>query len=79
MDDPRGCCGARREADGLALSSRNAYLDTRARKIAGSLNVIVRETAIAVAGGADVNDALAEGRAQAWNSFLEVTRRLLQA
>jgi pantoate--beta-alanine ligase len=43
-----------RESDGLALSSRNAYLDARARAIAGKLNVIMRTTAAAVAQGHDI-------------------------
>jgi pantoate--beta-alanine ligase len=32
-----------READGLALSSRNAYLDTRERAIAGNLNKVLKD------------------------------------
>jgi pantoate--beta-alanine ligase len=43
-----------REPDGLALSSRNSYLDARARTIAGRLNVIMRATADAVKQGRDI-------------------------
>jgi pantoate--beta-alanine ligase len=34
-----------REPDGLARSSRNAYLDTEERKIAGRMNLILRDAA----------------------------------
>ncbi len=53
-----------READGLALSSRNAYLDVHSRKIAGALNAIMHETATAVANGADIITAQSQGRAK---------------
>ena len=43
-----------REPDGLALSSRNAYLDTRSRAIAAKLNLVMRDTATAVAQGRDI-------------------------
>jgi pantoate--beta-alanine ligase len=45
-----------READGLALSSRNAYLSAPERKTAGRLNVILKET-IARAQQGDVRAA----------------------
>lgn len=50
-----------READGLAMSSRNVYLSPDERKAAGQLNVILRETAAHVAKGARISDATAEG------------------
>ncbi len=50
-----------READGLAMSSRNAYLSPGERKAAGQLNVIVRETAAKVAAGAIIPEATREG------------------
>lgn len=42
-----------RDADGLALSSRNAYLGARERAIAGALNRVLREAAARLAGGAE--------------------------
>ncbi|MBI3677712.1 MAG: pantoate--beta-alanine ligase [Proteobacteria bacterium] len=40
-----------READGLALSSRNAYLTPQERKIAGQLNLILKEAIAKLRGG----------------------------
>lgn len=51
----------RREADGLAMSSRNVYLSLDERKAAGQLNVILRETAAKVAEGAIIPEATREG------------------
>lgn len=50
-----------READGLAMSSRNVYLTAEERKAAGKLNVILRETANAVAKGTPISEATMEG------------------
>ena len=42
-----------RDHDGLALSSRNAYLTAAERPIAGRLNLVLRDAARALAGGAE--------------------------
>src|SRR5690606_37893106 len=48
-----------RESDGLAMSSRNRYLSPEMRARAASLPRLMRETAKELAGGGDVNVALA--------------------
>ncbi len=40
-----------READGLAMSSRNAYLKPAERKVAGQMNVVVKSTIFNVRAG----------------------------
>lgn len=50
-----------READGLALSSRNAYLSAPARVVAADLNRVLHGVAEAVAGGADPAEESARG------------------
>ena len=50
-----------READGLALSSRNSYLTEAERAVAPRLNAALRAAADALRGGAAVNDAEAAG------------------
>jgi len=52
-----------READGLAMSSRNAYLSSDGRQVAGRLNGIIAGMADRLAGGAAVNAVVADGRA----------------
>lgn len=51
-----------READGLAMSSRNAYLSAHERTIAGALNRIIAEIAARLENGDTVGAALAFGR-----------------
>lgn len=59
LDLPLKIIGAptRREKDGLAMSSRNAYLSAQQRKIAPALYAAISELASSVADGADVKAA----------------------
>jgi pantoate--beta-alanine ligase len=52
-----------READGLAMSSRNAYLSPEERKIASQLNVVLHEVAKRVQRGEAILSTEAGGRA----------------
>ena len=51
-----------REPDGLAMSSRNAYLGPREREIARRLNRVLEDVAERVCNGAPIRDAEAKGR-----------------
>ncbi len=65
LDIPTEILGAPivREADGLAMSSRNRYLDDAQRAAAGLLNVILRDAARRIAGGTGVKAEMAAARA----------------
>ncbi len=52
-----------READGLAMSSRNAYLAQAQRQVAGQLNRVMRDVIARLARGTGVVEALAFGTA----------------
>lgn len=56
LDIPTEILGAptQREADGLAMSSRNRYLDADQREVAGQLNLILRQAGGRIAAGAPV-------------------------
>lgn len=58
-----------RESDGLALSSRNSYLDARARAVAPQLYATLAWAAQHLAAGADVADVLAAGRRHLAQNF----------
>jgi pantoate--beta-alanine ligase len=53
-----------RDADGLALSSRNAYLTAEQRPVAGRLNVILAEACAALRAGEPVQSVEARGLAE---------------
>jgi pantoate--beta-alanine ligase len=51
-----------READGLAMSSRNAYLGARERRIAAQLNRVLADMAADVRAGTSIAEAQKRGR-----------------
>lgn len=57
-----------RDADGLALSSRNAYLSAEERQAALALPNALRQAAAEIHGGADIGTTLAAGAASILNA-----------
>ena len=53
-----------REKDGLAMSSRNVYLDTAERRRAATLYRVISDIADALAAGGQAADAVARGKAE---------------
>ena len=53
-----------RERDGLAMSSRNAYLGARERSVAPQLYAVLRDVAADLVAGRVVEEALAQGKAR---------------
>jgi pantoate--beta-alanine ligase len=51
-----------REKDGLAMSSRNAYLSESERAVAPTLNRVLKECALRIKDGQPIGAALADGR-----------------
>src|SRR4051812_3302297 len=66
LDIPTRIVGLRtvREKDGLAMSSRNAYLSAEERTAAPTIYRVLKKCAAAVKGGAPLAATLAESRAQ---------------
>ena len=64
LDMPLKLIGAptKRDADGLALSSRNAYLSDAERAVAPALYAIIRALAKDVANGAEVPEGIADAK-----------------
>ena len=61
-----------RERDGLALSSRNAYLDARERAIAPQLHTILTDAAADLASGRPVRETLTQGKLRLENAGFRV-------
>jgi len=55
-----------RESDGLALSSRNAYLGAEERRIAGRLNAVLKDAISLARAGGDLRAAEAAGTEALW-------------
>jgi len=55
-----------RESDGLALSSRNAYLGAEERRIAGRLNAVLKDAISLARAGGDLRTAEAAGTEALW-------------
>jgi pantoate--beta-alanine ligase len=66
-----------READGLAMSSRNAYLAPQHRAIAGALFRTLQATAATISSGAAVSDTLSAARAALDSAGFKVDYLLL--
>jgi len=64
-------CATVREADGLALSSRNKNLSAAARRIAPAMHAAMMSAAAAFQAGAAAEDALAKGRQAILNAGFE--------
>jgi pantoate--beta-alanine ligase len=64
LDQPVRIVGAptRRERDGLAMSSRNAYLSAAERSVAPTLHRVLAQCATAIANGGRIAPALTRGR-----------------
>jgi len=61
-----------RDADGVALSSRNAYLSAEEREAARALPAVLTEAAEALAGGAAIQDVLGAAEARLASAGLAV-------
>jgi len=57
-----------REVDGLAMTSRNAYLGFGERKIAGRLNIILKEAIVKARGTGNLRAAEAAATVALWNA-----------